>query len=87
MVADLQALLSAGDDVLASHADESSVITVGETIRIERLDMATLVVVSQPPHTFHECLEVIASCSRVLKQCKCFQLLFLAFFSYGSVLS
>lgn len=77
MIADLQALLSAGDDVLASNADESSVVTVGETIRIERLDMATLVVVSQPPHTFNECLEVIASCTRVLKQCKYLQSPFL----------
>lgn len=71
MIADLQALLSAGDDVLASNADESLVVTVGETIRVERLDIATLVVVSQPPHTFNECLEVIASCTKVLKQCEC----------------
>eukprot|EP00177_Eucheuma_denticulatum_P007824 GFKZ01014239.1.p1 GENE.GFKZ01014239.1~~GFKZ01014239.1.p1 ORF type:complete len:270 (-),score=35.18 GFKZ01014239.1:1063-1872(-) len=68
MLADLQALLAAGDDVLVSHADESSVVTVGEYIRIERLDLATLVVVSQPPHTFSSCLQVIAASTRVLKK-------------------
>lgn len=70
LIADLQALLAAGDDVLASQDDETSVVTIGDSIRIERLDVATLVVVSQRPHTFSSCQDVISSCTRVLKQCK-----------------
>lgn len=70
LIADLQALLAAGDDVLASQGDESSVVTIGDDIRIERLDVATLVVVSQHPHTLSSCQDVITSCTRVLKQCK-----------------
>lgn len=70
LIADLQALLAAGDDVLASQGDESAVVTIGDNIRIERLDVATLVVVSQPPHTFSSCQDIITSCTQVLKQCK-----------------
>lgn len=70
IIADLQALLAAGDDVLSSHADEANVITVGENVRIERLELATLMVVSETPKTFSDCLEVIGMCTKVLKQCK-----------------
>lgn len=70
LIADLQALLAAGDDILSSQGDESAVVTIGSTIRVERLSVATLVVVSQPPHTFSSCQEVIKSCTRTLKQRK-----------------
>lgn len=70
MIADLQALLAAGDDVFASQGDETAVVTIGDDIRIERFDGATLVVVLQPSNTFSSCQGIIASCSCVLTQCK-----------------
>lgn len=72
LLADLQALLGASDDVLAAQGDESTVVTIGENIRVERLGIATLVVVSQPPHTCTSCQDVIESSTRVLRKCKRF---------------
>lgn len=71
LLPDVQALLSAGDDVLSKQKDEvAKVTTVGEYIRIERLNVATLVVVTQAPATCTECQVVIEGCTRVLKECK-----------------
>ncbi|CDF37913.1 unnamed protein product [Chondrus crispus] len=68
MIADLQALLAAGDDALASQGDETAVVTIGDDIRVERFDGATLVIVLQPSNTFSSCQDVIGSCSQVLEQ-------------------
>lgn len=70
MIADLQALLAAGDDALASQGDETAVVTIGDDIRVERFDGATLVIVLQPSNTFSSCQDVIGSCSQVLEQRK-----------------
>lgn len=66
LMADVEALLSAGDDIMASHRDETVVVTVGTNIRIERLSIATLVVVTQPPHTISSCQDVIAASTKTL---------------------
>lgn len=68
LIADVQALLSAGDDLLSLQRDETAVITVGVHVRIQRLDVATLVVVAQPPHTCTSCQGVISACTNVLQQ-------------------
>lgn len=68
LLADLQALLSAGDDVLASQRDESCVVTIGKYVRIERLEVATLVVVAQRPASYITCQSAISYSTRVLKQ-------------------
>lgn len=70
LIADTQALLTTGDDLLASKQDEMSVITVGTNIRIQRLSVATLVVITQPPHTYLSCRDIISACSTVLGHCK-----------------
>lgn len=70
MIADMQALLSAGDDVLNAKGDQSGVVTIGDFVRIERLDGATFVVVSQKPTTVTGSQELIACYTSVLKQCK-----------------
>ena len=70
MLADVQALLSAGDDVLSGQRDEAVVVTVGEHLRIERLDLATLIVVTAPPATYTSCHGVITACTGVLKRCR-----------------
>lgn len=77
LISDVQALLTVGDDLLSSKHEVSSskqdataVVNIGSNIRIERLDMATLVVVTQPPHTCISCQQLISSCTNVLKNCE-----------------
>ncbi|PXF43350.1 hypothetical protein BWQ96_06913 [Gracilariopsis chorda] len=66
LLADLQALLSAGDDVLAKQGDESSVITLGNNVRIERLEAATMLVLTHPSSSCASVQNAIISCTRVL---------------------
>lgn len=68
LIADVQALLSAGDDLLSSQQDQTSVVTVGVYVRIQRLDAATLIVVTEPPHTSTSCQGIISACTNVLQQ-------------------
>ena len=70
LLADVQALLCAGDDILSKQQDQSSVVTVGQHIRIERLSVATLVVGTRPPATCTDCQVAITRCTRVLNECK-----------------
>lgn len=70
LLADIQALFAVGDDLLATQQDRTSVVTVGANVRIQRLDIATLVVIAQPPHTCTTCQDVISACAHVLTQCK-----------------
>ncbi|KAI0563249.1 hypothetical protein FGB62_44g153 [Gracilaria domingensis] len=67
LLADLQALFAAGDDVLAKQGDESSVITLGETIRIERVESATLLVLTQPSSACTLVQEAITNCTVILR--------------------
>lgn len=70
LLADIEALFAVGDDLLSTQQDRASVVTVGANVRIQRLDIATLVVVAQPPHTCYMCQDVISACAHVLSQCK-----------------
>lgn len=70
LLADIQALFAVGDDLLSPQQDYTSVVTVGAYVRIQRLDIATLVVIAQPPHTCTTCQDVISSCAHVLTQRK-----------------
>lgn len=70
VVADVQALLDAADDVLAGQRDQATVVTLGPTVRIERLGPATLVVTAQPPATCMSCQRIIDGCTAVLRQRK-----------------
>lgn len=69
LIADIQALFAVGDDLLSVQRDQTSVVTIGTSIRIQRLDIATLVVVAQPPHTCTTSQGIISACTHVLKQC------------------
>lgn len=51
LVVDLQGLMHAADDILATRRTKAGVLTLGRHIRIHRLALATLVVVTQPPAT------------------------------------
>lgn len=70
LLADIQALFAVGDDLLATQQDRTSVVTVGANVRIQRLDIATLVVIAQPPHTCTTCQDVISACAHVLTRRK-----------------
>lgn len=68
LIANLQSLLNVSDDLLASRDDSTAVKTVGEHVRIERMALATLIVVCQAPHTYYSCQEAIASSTAVLEK-------------------
>lgn len=60
--------MNVADDVLGAAANKTQTLTLGEHVRIHRLALATLVVVTRPPHTCIECAEVIDESARVLQQ-------------------
>ncbi len=70
LVADLQGLMNVADDVLASRSNKAQVLTLGDHVRIQRLALATLIVVTQPPHTCNDCATEIEETTRVLQRCK-----------------
>lgn len=70
LLADLQALLSAGDDVLAKQGDECSVITLGKNVRIERLEGATMLVLTHSSSSGAAVQHAIIACTRVLRNRK-----------------
>lgn len=72
LLADLQSLMNFADDVLAPRGNKVAVVTLGDYIRVERLQLATLVVVTQPPHTCNDCSRQIEEATHVLQRCKCF---------------
>ena len=69
LVADLQSLMHVADDVLAPRGNQPAVLMLGDYIRIERPQLATLVVVTQPPRTCYDCAAEIEDASRVLQKC------------------
>lgn len=68
MVADLHALLQVADDVLLAKDDRASLVMIGDSVRVERLSAATLVVATAPPATTGSCVEVIDAAAANLQK-------------------
>lgn len=68
LAADLQGLMNVADDVLAASANKTQMLTLGAHVRIHRLALATLVVVTRPPQTCIDCAPEIDETARVLQQ-------------------
>jgi hypothetical protein len=68
VIADLQALLHVSDDVLVSRMDQTSRITIGDHIRIDRLSMGTLIVATAPSESHISCQGVINATTAMLQR-------------------
>jgi hypothetical protein len=71
VIADMQALLHVSDDILGSHGDQMSRITIGDRIRIDRLSLGTLIVATAPSETHISLQGVIDATTEMLQRCKC----------------
>lgn len=59
ILADLQALTHVSDDMLGTRGDTTSSLALGNRVAVERLSIATLVVVASPMETTSSCRPVI----------------------------
>lgn len=68
VLADVRALLHVADDVLLAREDMAAIVCIGDSVRVERLSLATLVVATEPPATTASCVGIIDAAAANLQQ-------------------